>query len=83
MIVTCPCGKQEDEYFGLWLLEIINHISSVGYIRSAVQSEESVLPQIHEVLKDVDHLGHLAKDKDFVSIPLLFLQDSIQFLQLG
>lgn len=64
-------------------MEIVDHVPSIGDIGGAVEAEESVLPHIHEIFKDIDHFRHLAENKDLVSVFLLLLQDLIELFQFG
>jgi hypothetical protein len=82
-LFTSPGGEEKDEHFRLWFLEIVDHVSSVGDVGGAVESEEGVLAEVHEIFEDVYHFGHLAEDEHFVTVFLLFLEDGIQFAQLG
>lgn len=61
-MITCTGREKEDEDLRLWFLEIVDHVSSICYVRSPIKSEERVLPKVHKVLQDVDHLGHLTKN---------------------
>jgi hypothetical protein len=62
-------------------LEVVDHVPAVCDVGCSIKTEEGVLSEVHEVLEDVNHLGHLAEDEHLIAVLLFLLQDSVQLSQ--
>ncbi len=81
--ITCSSRQQEDEGFGRRFLELINHIPTIGNITGPIQPEESILPHVHKIFENINHLGHLTENKHLTIILLLLLKNLIQLPKFG
>ena len=70
---TAPCRWNKAEELR-WEVKSVNHLLSLFYFDTAVESDIWIAVQIQKLLKDVQHARHLCKDQHLRSLQIQGLQ---------